>query len=110
MRERVGVKKRTFKDLRRAILFCLANGQHTINQISYKTRINWRTVEAHLTYLVGKGLVVEVLSLNYVRVFELSDKGKAQMEMIGVEVNGHNNKIVDENSVRMNNNGGHKPI
>lgn len=69
-------RKRTFSELRKLILMALLAGQQTTNQISLTTGINWRTVEAHLTFLVGKGLVNEVLKSEYVRIFELTEEGK----------------------------------
>lgn len=68
--------KRTFSELRNRILLALADGQKTTNQISIKSGINWRTVESHLTYLLGKGLVREVLKSEYVRIFRLTDDGE----------------------------------
>lgn len=68
--------KRTFIEIRNSILLCLAEGQKTINQISIETGINWRTVERHLTYLIGKGWVREVFTSSYVRVLELTAFGK----------------------------------
>ncbi|MBI2541697.1 ArsR family transcriptional regulator [Candidatus Woesearchaeota archaeon] len=68
--------KRSFIDIRNPILISLASGQKTINQISSETRINWKTVERHLTYLIGKGWVREAFSSAYVRIFELSAFGK----------------------------------
>ena len=69
-------KKRTFSELRHIILMVLLSGQQTTNQLSIKTEINWRTVEAHLTFLIGKGLVTEVLKSEYVRIFKLTDAGQ----------------------------------
>ena len=68
--------KRTFIELRNSILLSLASGQKTINQISSETQINWKTVERHLTYLIGKGWVREAFSSAYVRIFELTAFGK----------------------------------
>ena len=34
----------------------LTKGRMTINQIAIDSGINWRTVEKHLTYLIGKKL------------------------------------------------------
>ena len=67
--------KRTFDEIRYLILSSLINGQKTINDISNKTSINWKTVENHLTWLTGRGLVKEVFSSAYVRIFELTDNG-----------------------------------
>jgi predicted transcriptional regulator len=85
VRGKRGNGKRTFKDLRVSILICLASGKHTINEISYKTKINWKTAELHLTYLVGRRLVHEVVSSKYVRIFELSEDGKTYVRSLGIE-------------------------
>ena len=69
-------EKRLFKDIREAILKNLATGRKTINQISSESDINWKTVSNHLTYLMGKKLVVEAFSSPYVRIFELAEEGE----------------------------------
>src|SRR3989338_8142692 len=68
--------KRTFDKIRDSILLSLASGQKTINQISGETDINWKTVERHLIYLIGRGWVREAFSSAYLRVFELTAFGK----------------------------------
>ena len=68
--------KRKFIDIRTSILLCLAQGQKTINQISGERQINWKTVERHLIYLIGKGWVREAFNSSYVRIFELTAFGK----------------------------------
>ncbi|MBI2558342.1 ArsR family transcriptional regulator [Candidatus Woesearchaeota archaeon] len=68
--------KRTFIEIRNSILLSLASGQKTINQISGETQVNWKTVERHLVYLVGRGWAREAFSSAYVRVFELTAFGK----------------------------------
>ena len=68
--------KRTFISIRNSILLSLASGQKTINQISGETQINWKTVERHLVYLVGKGWAREAFNSAYVRIFELTAFGK----------------------------------
>ena len=75
MNEKNGTK-RTFDVLRKAILLCLGAGQQTINQISLRTGINWKTVELHLTYLADRGLVKSVVFSQYVKIFELSEQGR----------------------------------
>jgi predicted transcriptional regulator len=71
-----GNGKRTFEEIRKDILNSLSHGQNTINHISNQTDINWKTVENHLIYLIGRGLVIEVFSSDYVRIFELTEDGK----------------------------------
>ena len=75
-------KKRTFRELRFIILLTLLSGQQTTNQISIKTSINWRTVESHLTFLVGKGLVNEVFKSEYVRIFKLTEQGEKHASIL----------------------------
>lgn len=69
-------QKRTFIELRDLIFLTLQDGRKTINQISNDSDINWRTVEKHLTYLIGKRMVNEVFSSEYVRIFELTKVGQ----------------------------------
>ena len=70
------IQKRTFIEIRKLILLSLASGQKTINQIAGETQINWKTVDNHLVYLLGKSLVREAFSSSYVRIFELTAFGK----------------------------------
>lgn len=74
------VKKRTFDNLRFLILATLMNRRKTINQIAKDISVNWKTVENHLTYLLGKKKISEIFSSKYVRIFEISDKGKQHVK------------------------------
>ena len=74
--------KKTFFQIRNTILIHLEIKKRTINQISLETGINWKTVEKHLTYLLGKKMVNEVFSTEYLRVFEINDKGKEEIKKI----------------------------
>lgn len=74
------MKKRTFVELRERILTNLLSGQKTVNQISSETEINWKTVDNHLTYLMGKGMVRSVFSSRYVKIFELTEQGKERAQ------------------------------
>jgi len=80
MKQRQRNGKRTFSDLRTEILKALARGQKTVNKISSETGINWKTVDNHLIYLIGKGLVSVVFSSPYVKIFEISEKGKQKIK------------------------------
>ncbi len=73
-------KKRTFLFLRGCILKSLSTGTKTINQIAKENSINWKTVESHLTYLMGKGYAREIFSSQYVRIFEITDSGRNRFE------------------------------
>ena len=68
--------KRKFIDLRDSILKDLEPGKKTVNQISSETGINWKTVDNHLIYLVGKGMAQVVFSSPYVKIFEITEQGK----------------------------------
>jgi len=69
-------RKRTFKQIRAIVLDSLLDKRKTINQIANDTGVNWKTVEKHLTYLIGRAYVEEVFSSEYIRIFELTEKGK----------------------------------
>ena len=77
IRKRQQIRKRSFFQIREKLLLELLKGEHTINELSVKTGINWRTVESHLVYLVGRGLIKEVFSSEYVRIFRISDFGRS---------------------------------
>lgn len=90
--------KRHFLDLRNSILLALASGQKTINQISSESSINWKTVQRHLTYLIGKGWVREAFSSAYVRIFELTAFGKDYLRKnVSKDV-----KISDDKLIKIN--------
>ena len=72
-------KKRTFILLRGFILKSLSTGVKTINQIAKEQGINWKTVELHLTFLNGKGYAKEIFNSQYVRLFEITDAGRAHL-------------------------------
>ncbi|PIN86832.1 hypothetical protein COV19_02400 [Candidatus Woesearchaeota archaeon CG10_big_fil_rev_8_21_14_0_10_44_13] len=71
-------KKRLFTELRNLILENVVSGQKTLNQIASETGINWKTVDNHMTFLIGKGLAKEVFSSRYVRIVEATEKGIEQ--------------------------------
>ena len=68
--------KRTYEDIRESIIKAINGKQKTINEISRISKVNWKTVQRHLTYLKGSGLIIEVFSSRYVRIFEITEKGK----------------------------------
>jgi len=95
----VNGKKRTFNELRSKILVALSSGQQTTNQVSVKAGINWRTVEAHLTFLIGKGLVAEVLKSEYVRIFKLTEQGGLEASSIKKSYGSIHDNIAEEEEV-----------
>ena len=78
-------QKRTFIQIRKLILASLVGGKKTINQISLDAGVNWRTVEKHLTFLIGKKYVAEIFSSEYVRIFELTSFGTNFIKKVEVE-------------------------
>jgi DNA-binding transcriptional ArsR family regulator len=64
-------QKKTFKEIRQIILKDFEKGERTVNEIAQSTRLTWRTVDNHLTYLIGKGLVEPVFVSEYVRIYRL---------------------------------------
>ena len=70
------VPKRTFDYLRLCIIYTLYEKEKPINSIATETGINWKTVELHLTYLMGRKLVDEVHHSEYARIFALSAHGR----------------------------------
>ncbi|MEM4282693.1 MAG: ArsR family transcriptional regulator [Candidatus Woesearchaeota archaeon] len=75
--------KRTFHEIRDIILYNLANGKKTAHQISTETGIGWKTVNNHLTYLIGIGMIKVIFSNNHMKVVELSEQGRAYIEAKG---------------------------
>jgi len=68
--------KKKFTEIRQLILDSLKLGQKTVNKISSETGINWKTVDNHLIHLIGRGFVKEVFVSQYVKIYELSERGK----------------------------------
>ena len=78
-------QKRTFNEIRHIILTTLYNSKKTINQLSIDSGVNWRTVEKHLTFLIGKKYAAEIFSSEYVRIFELTEIGREFVEKLKKE-------------------------
>ena len=74
--------KRTFKELRQHILSAMLRGRKTVNQLAKDTGINWKTVDNHLIWLKGRGFVREVFASSFVKIYELTEEGRA---FLGVE-------------------------
>jgi len=74
-------KKRKFDQIRDIILHDLLDGKKTINKIASDSGINWKTVERHIIFLIGKGMVHEVFNSPYVKIVELTEKGKDYLEV-----------------------------
>lgn len=78
----MGRDKRTFWELRALILYSLTRGQRTLNQLALDTGINWKTVDNHITYLLGRGYVTQVFFSNYVKIVEITSEGKEFLEAL----------------------------
>jgi len=68
-------QKRTFDLIRHILLLELSKGEKTINQLSVKSGINWKTVEKHLVYLMGRKWVTEIFNSRFVRIFGITKQG-----------------------------------
>lgn len=77
------MKKRRFKELRYSILYLLKNKKEfTLNQIARSAKINWKTVDNHITYLIGRGLVKEIFNSPYVRIVQITERGLAHLKNV----------------------------
>ncbi|MBI4144649.1 hypothetical protein HY493_00390 [Candidatus Woesearchaeota archaeon] len=74
------VKKRTYAALRPLILKAFTDGQKTVNQVATDTGVNWRTVDNHIVYLTGKGYLKEVFVSPFVKIYEITDRGRAALK------------------------------
>ncbi len=89
------MKRRLFEQIRVLILLALFRGQSTINKLANDTEVNWKTVQNHLTFLMGKGFANEIFSSQYVRIFEITPKGKAYVKEFVVKNKDHASYIPD---------------
>ena len=75
------MKKRRFQELRDSILNLIKNKKEfTLNQIARSAKINWKTVDNHITYLIGRGFVKEVFSSPYVRIVQITERGSKHLK------------------------------
>lgn len=74
--------RRTFEEIRNILLVELSKGRKTINALSKEAGVNWSTTENHITYLIGKGMISEVFNSPYVRIYEITEKGKQYVDQI----------------------------
>jgi len=76
--------KRKYAELRRLLLENFSKGQKTVNQAATETGINWRTVDNHIIYLAGKGYLKEVFVSRYVKIYEITERGRTALAGGGV--------------------------
>ena len=74
------VVKRKYAELRKLILANFSKTQKTVNQASTETGINWRTVDNHIVYLTGRGFLKEVFVSPYVKIYEITDRGRKALK------------------------------
>ena len=67
--------RRAFSDIRLDLLRALSPGRSTVNDLSRRTNINWRTVDNHLVYLCGRGWAEKVFDSPYVKIFDITQEG-----------------------------------
>lgn len=67
--------KRTFEVLRNKLLRTFVTGQKTVNQAASEAGINWRTVNNHITFLLGKGYLKPIFVSQYVKIYEITEEG-----------------------------------
>lgn len=72
--------KRTYDKIRKSILSAIDGPQKTINEIAKNSKVNWKTVQRHLTYFKGMGSIEETFSSPYVRIFQITEKGKEELK------------------------------
>ena len=70
-----GEGKRRFVVLQEILLSSLKNSPLTINELAYKSNINWNTTSNQLVLLKGHDLVDEIFTHKRLRIFKISDKG-----------------------------------
>ena len=66
-------QKRKFTEIRKIILKDFSKGERTVNQIADSTGLTWRTVDNHIIYLIGTGLVEPVFVSKYVKIYKLKE-------------------------------------
>lgn len=71
--------RRSFPDIRLEILRTLSLGRTTVNDLSKRTGINWKTVDNHLIYLLGRGFAEKVFDSPYVKIFDITEDGAAYL-------------------------------
>lgn len=74
------ISRRSFVEIRKILIRELARGNKNINELARATKLNWRTTENHLIYLIGRGYVNKVIDSPYVKIFSLTKKGKKAKE------------------------------
>ncbi len=72
--------RRKYAHLRSLILKTFVAGQKTVNQVATETGINWRTVDNHVVYLTGRGFLREVFVSRYVKIYEITDRGRSALK------------------------------
>lgn len=62
-------QRSTYLEIRQKIVDGFSGGERTVNQIAKSTGLTWRTVDLHLIWLTGKGIVEPVFLSEYVKIY-----------------------------------------
>jgi len=76
--------RRSFDGIRFDILDALNEKRTTVNDLSKKTSINWKTVDNHLVYLCGRGWAEKVFDSPTIKIFEITETGKDRLELLNL--------------------------
>ena len=72
--------RRSFADIRLDLLHALSTGRSTVNDISKRTDINWKTVDNHLIYLNGRGWAEKVYDSPNIKIFDITKEGEERLK------------------------------
>ena len=62
-------KRKTYPKIRQLILNEFSKGERTVNEIAQNTGLTWRTVDGHIIWLIGKGIIEPVFVSSYVKIY-----------------------------------------
>lgn len=72
--------RRSFADIRFDLLQAISTGRTTVNDLSKRTEINWKTVDNHLIYLCGRGWAEKVYDSPNIKIFDITQEGSEHLE------------------------------
>lgn len=76
--------RRSFDGIRFDLLEALNEKRTTVNELSKKTKINWKTVDNHLVYLCGRGWAEKVFDSPTIKIFEITETGKDRLDLLNL--------------------------
>lgn len=72
--------RRSFADIRFDLLQAISTSRSTVNDLSKRTDINWKTVDNHLIYLCGRGWAEKVYDSPNIKIFDITQEGSENLE------------------------------